>query len=178
MTKQNQNDHSPNMENYTDERIREFWLNRDEEEVWGETEKVEVEVKKRERRPVSIRLTEQDIEALKDISEKRGVGYTTLIRMWVKERLKKVRLEERKARFSPVKRGQLQGIAEAFLTPFSGLGDKVSSTTMGLIANMTEVVEETSNVYFSQEDAGTSTEEERLDSPQTSSTDKAAHKLL
>jgi len=48
--------------------------------------------RKRRGRAVSLWLAEEDIERLKGIAQEKGIGHTTLIRMWVKEKLK-----ERKA---------------------------------------------------------------------------------
>ena len=39
-------------------------------------------------RAVSFWLAHEDIHALKTIAQEKGVGHTTLVRMWVKERLK------------------------------------------------------------------------------------------
>ena len=41
------------------------------------------------KRALSVWLTEEDIEALKIIAHRKGIGHTTLVRMWVKERLQK-----------------------------------------------------------------------------------------
>lgn len=41
----------------------------------------------RQGRAVSLWLLEEDIEKLKEIAQEKGIGHTTLIRMWVKERL-------------------------------------------------------------------------------------------
>ena len=40
------------------------------------------------KRALSVWLTEEDIEALKRIAHERGIGHTTLVRMWVKDRLR------------------------------------------------------------------------------------------
>ena len=40
------------------------------------------------KRALSVWLTEEDIEQLKRIAKEKGIGHTTLVRMWVKERLR------------------------------------------------------------------------------------------
>ncbi len=36
-------------------------------------------------------LTEEDLEQLKAIAREKGIGHTTLVRMWVKEKLKEAK---------------------------------------------------------------------------------------
>lgn|GEM_PF-4090857 len=47
---------------------------------------------KEERKPafraVSFWISEEDLEELKRIAKEKGIGHTTLIRMWIKEKLK------------------------------------------------------------------------------------------
>ena len=38
-------------------------------------------------RAVSFWLAHEDIRALKTIAQEKGIGHTTLVRMWIKERL-------------------------------------------------------------------------------------------
>lgn len=77
----------PDMSDWTAKQIHEFWKTHSSADYWTQTEEVEVEVRRRPRRPVSVKLSDQDIEALKRIAEERGLGYTTLLRIWIKERL-------------------------------------------------------------------------------------------
>ena len=77
----------PDMTNWTAREIHEFWKTHSSADYWGETEEVEAEVRRRPRRSVSIKLSDEDIQALKRIAEERGIGYTTLLRMWIKEKL-------------------------------------------------------------------------------------------
>jgi len=39
-------------------------------------------------RAVSVWFLEEDIERLKAIAREKGIGHTTLVRMWVREKLK------------------------------------------------------------------------------------------
>jgi predicted DNA binding CopG/RHH family protein len=77
----------PDMSDWTAKEIHEFWKTHGSADYCDETEEVEVEVRKRPRRPVSVKLSHEDVKALKRIAEEKGMGYTTLLRIWIKERL-------------------------------------------------------------------------------------------
>ncbi len=67
----------------------EFWETHDATEFLDATEPVDVTFT--DARPhkaqISLRLDQPTIERLKAISRRKGMGYQTLIRMWVIERL-------------------------------------------------------------------------------------------
>ncbi len=67
----------------------EFWDTHSATEFWDETTPVDVQF--RDVRPrktlISLRLDEATIARLKAIAHGRGIGYQTLIRMWLLERL-------------------------------------------------------------------------------------------
>ena len=48
------------------------------------------------KRALSVWLTEEDIEQLRAIAKEKGIGHTTLVRMWVRERLREYRKGEHK----------------------------------------------------------------------------------
>ena len=48
------------------------------------------------KRALSVWLTEEDIEQLRAIAKEKGIGHTTLVRMWVRERLQEYRKGEHK----------------------------------------------------------------------------------
>ena len=77
----------PDMSDWTAKQIHEFWKTHSSADYWDQTEEVKVEVKRRPRRPVSVKLSDYDIEALKRIAKEQGLGYTTLLRIWIKEKL-------------------------------------------------------------------------------------------
>lgn len=77
----------PDMSDWTAKQIHEFWKTHSSADYWDQTEEVSVEVRRRPRRPVSVKLSDPDIEALKRIAQERGLGYTTLLRIWIKEKL-------------------------------------------------------------------------------------------
>lgn len=66
-----------------------FWDTHDATDYLDDT--VEVDVTFIDARPkkalISLRLEPETITRLKEVARKRGIGYQTLIRMWVMERL-------------------------------------------------------------------------------------------
>lgn len=75
----------------------EFWDTHSIVKIWDQLEKAKIELsnslkeKMQERRKakklISLRLEPEQIESLKDVASKKGIGYLTLIRMWVNEKL-------------------------------------------------------------------------------------------
>ena len=67
----------------------EFWDTHSATEFWDETTPVDIQF--RDARPrktlISLRLEEETIARLKALAHGRGIGYQTLIRMWVLEQL-------------------------------------------------------------------------------------------
>lgn len=82
----------PDMSQWTAKQIHEFWKTHSSANYWDETEEVEVTVRKRARKPVSVKLSEADLKLLKRIARERGLGYTTLLRLWIKEKLRQAQL--------------------------------------------------------------------------------------
>lgn len=66
-----------------------FWDTHSATEFWDETTPVDIQF--RDVRPrktlISLRLEEDTIARLKAVAHGRGIGYQTLIRMWVLEQL-------------------------------------------------------------------------------------------
>lgn len=81
----------PDMSDWTAKQIHEFWKTHSSADYWEETEEVEVEMRRRPRQPVSVKLSEEDVEILKQIAAEKGMGYTTLLRVWIKEKLHAVK---------------------------------------------------------------------------------------
>ena len=73
----------------TEQEESSFWDTHDSTEFLDDTEPVEVTfVDARPRKKqISLRLDAKAIDALKAIARRKGIGYQTLIRMWVMERL-------------------------------------------------------------------------------------------
>jgi predicted DNA binding CopG/RHH family protein len=69
----------------------EFWDTHDSTDYLGDTETVEstfVDARP-QKRSISLRIDGDTIDTLKDIAGRKGIGYQTLIRIWVMERLEK-----------------------------------------------------------------------------------------
>ncbi len=79
-----------NLPKFTSEQAEaEFWETHDSTEFLHETESVEMTFV--DERPVktqiSLRLEQSAIEQLKALARRKGIGYQTLIRLWLMERL-------------------------------------------------------------------------------------------
>lgn len=75
----------------TEQEEAEYWDTHDSTEVLEETEPVAVQFV--DRRPpkqqLTIRLEPDAIEQIKVVAQRKGIGYQTLIRIWVMEQLEK-----------------------------------------------------------------------------------------
>jgi predicted DNA binding CopG/RHH family protein len=72
-----------------DQEEAEFWDAHDSTDFLGDTEPVGVTFvdARPTKKQISLRLDPEAIDELKVIARRRGIGYQTLIRMWVMERL-------------------------------------------------------------------------------------------
>lgn len=78
----------PDMAGWTDRQIAEFWQANDSADYWDDMEDAtDVEFEQRPKGAIAMRLDAADLTKLKRLATKQGVGYSTLIRMWVKEKL-------------------------------------------------------------------------------------------
>jgi hypothetical protein len=76
----------PDMTDWSDQQIHEFWKSHDSADYWEETKPVQV-VAIRRQRVVPVRLDERDIISLKKLAQQLGVDPALLIRRWIKEKL-------------------------------------------------------------------------------------------
>ena len=67
----------------------EFWASHDSTEYLDDTEPVDVTFvdARPPKKQISLRLDTDAIEELKAVAQRKGIGYQTLIRIWVMERL-------------------------------------------------------------------------------------------
>ena len=77
----------PDMGHWTLDQIAAFWDAHDSADYWDEMEDSELNVQRRPLKTLSIKLSEADLKALKVIAGKKRVGHTTLIRLWLKEKI-------------------------------------------------------------------------------------------
>ncbi|MHB1799771.1 MAG: CopG family antitoxin [Vulcanimicrobiaceae bacterium] len=64
-----------------------YWDTHDFSEVWAESQPVAVKRLRSFTRGITVRFDEETLDHLRETARAAGVGPTTLIRMWVKERL-------------------------------------------------------------------------------------------
>ncbi|MGQ9555400.1 MAG: CopG family antitoxin [Anaerolineae bacterium] len=72
-----------------DQEEAQFWDSHDSTEFLAETEPVDITFvdTRPPKKQISLRLDPDTIERLKAIAERKGIGYQTLIRIWVMEKL-------------------------------------------------------------------------------------------
>jgi len=85
MTDTQQKSRIPVFKNYQEEAA--FWDTHDTTEFEDEFRPVSVEFSKNLSEVVSVRLGSETVTTLERQAQKKGVGLTTLIRMWLLERL-------------------------------------------------------------------------------------------
>ncbi len=79
-----QNNPIPNFKNHEEEAA---WFETHMAEVWDEAKPVKVRFAKNLSAGLNIRLDPQSLEQLRTVAHEKGVGPTTLARMWIKEHL-------------------------------------------------------------------------------------------
>lgn len=74
-----------------DEELAKFWDTHDLTDFWDELEVVNDAVfEKSKKRTISLRLDQERIKFLKRLAHQLGLGYTSLIRSWIIERISKI----------------------------------------------------------------------------------------
>jgi mRNA-degrading endonuclease RelE of RelBE toxin-antitoxin system len=80
----------PDMSSWTDEQIAQFWETHSLADYWEELEEVEVTFEQPKTTVVGVRLEEGDVQQLKRLARRLGIGHSTLIRLWIKEKLREI----------------------------------------------------------------------------------------
>ncbi len=65
-----------------------FWDNQDVSDYWDELKPVKLKVAKNLSKGITIRFDEETLGELRRQAHRRGIGPTTLARMWILERLR------------------------------------------------------------------------------------------
>ena len=73
----------------TDEEAARFWGTHSFEEYHRDTKETEIKFVKKPKRTIAIRLDPDDIKSVETIAQRKGLSYTSLLRMWIKEHLSK-----------------------------------------------------------------------------------------
>ena len=81
----NSESHVPKFANHKEEAT--FWDTHDVSDYWHELKPVKVKVSKNLSKGITIRLDEETLEILRQQAHRKGIGPTTLARMWILERL-------------------------------------------------------------------------------------------
>lgn len=66
----------------------EFWDTHDMADYWDQLKPVDVRVAKNLTEGITVRLDPDTMKQLRDLAGEKGIGPTTLIRMWVIEKMK------------------------------------------------------------------------------------------
>lgn len=96
-------DEIPDFKNEEEE--AEFWATHSLAKIWDKLEDIgsvelDPELKKKirerygEKRLLTIRLDQEQIEAAKEIAERKSIGYQTLMRMWITEGINREKIKE------------------------------------------------------------------------------------
>lgn len=83
----------PDFKSYEEE--AEFWDTHDLTEFWDETKPSKVKFAKNLSSVITVRLSPKMITTLYSQAQKKGVGFSTLARMWLLERLDQESKSER-----------------------------------------------------------------------------------
>jgi predicted DNA binding CopG/RHH family protein len=71
----------------TQEEAAKYWETHSFEDYHKDTKNGEIVFIKKAKKTVAIRLDPDDIKSVEKIAERKGVSYTSLLRMWIKEHL-------------------------------------------------------------------------------------------
>ncbi len=66
-----------------------FWQSHSFKDYLMDTREAEIKFVKKQKKTVAIRLDPEDIKAVERIAQRKGLSYTSLLRMWIKEYLAK-----------------------------------------------------------------------------------------
>jgi predicted DNA binding CopG/RHH family protein len=73
----------------TDEETARFWETHSFEEYHRDTKETEIKFIRKPKKTIAIRLDPDDIKSVETIAQRKGLSYTSLLRMWIKEHLSK-----------------------------------------------------------------------------------------
>lgn len=71
----------------TDEEKAKFWDENSFADYISGTEKADIEFGKGEKEVITIRLSRKDATFIKILAKEMGISYSSLIRVWIKEKL-------------------------------------------------------------------------------------------
>jgi len=71
----------------TKEEVARYWETQSFQDYHKDTNDAEIAFVKKPKKTVAIRLDPDDIKSVEKIAERKGLSYTSLLRMWIKEHL-------------------------------------------------------------------------------------------
>ena len=71
----------------TGEEAARFWETHSFKDYYKETEDAVITFIKKPKKAITIRLDPDDIKFVEKIAERKGLNYTSLLRMWIREHL-------------------------------------------------------------------------------------------
>lgn len=71
----------------TKEEAAKYWETHSFKDYHKDTKDAEIVFVKKPKKTVAIRLDPDDIKSVEKIAERKGLSYTSLLRMWIKEHL-------------------------------------------------------------------------------------------
>ena len=71
----------------SDEEAARFWETHRFDDYGKDTKDAEIRFIKRPKKTVALRLDPDDIKSVEKIAERKGLSYTSLLRMWIKDHL-------------------------------------------------------------------------------------------
>ncbi|MFH1758205.1 MAG: CopG family antitoxin [Pseudomonadota bacterium] len=73
----------------TDEEAAVFWQTHSFEDYVRDTTEAEISFVKKPKKTIALRLDPEDIKSVEQLAKRKGLNYTSLLRMWIKEHLAK-----------------------------------------------------------------------------------------
>jgi predicted DNA binding CopG/RHH family protein len=71
----------------TDKEAAVFWQSHSFEDYFRDTTEAEITFVKKPKKTIALRLDPEDIKTVEQLARRKGLGYTSLLRMWIKEHL-------------------------------------------------------------------------------------------
>jgi predicted DNA binding CopG/RHH family protein len=73
----------------SDKEVARFWETHSFEDYHRDTKEAEIRCIKKPKKIITIRLDPDDIKSVEVVAQRKGLSYTSLLRMWIKENLDK-----------------------------------------------------------------------------------------
>jgi predicted DNA binding CopG/RHH family protein len=83
---------------HNDQEERAFWSRHSVEEFAGALEDLDIVIQPTRTEQIALRLTKEDVETLRAIAKRKGVGHTTLVRSVVEQWVAQVRQKTKQTR--------------------------------------------------------------------------------